>query len=151
MVNVYLPSVNAHLPPRRYLRFVAKVKGSKSGAQKGVPKPHARPLDAAFPLRLRAAMQRRKFVREDGSTMNAALAREAKCTHQVIGQYLNPDKPRKSIDALLLLSLCDALSVTPYYLMLNEGSIDDVPIGQRPMQQLRRRPAPTKLIEEKTV
>lgn len=70
--------------------------------------------------------------------MNADLAREVKCERATIGQYLSVDNPKTSIDAPLLLALCDALWVTPYWLMLNEGTIDDVEVNKIPMQELRK-------------
>lgn len=70
--------------------------------------------------------------------MNARLAAEVECTHAVIGQYLSEESPKKSIDALLLFALCDELSVTPYWLALGQGTIDDVQLETIPMQELRK-------------
>lgn len=137
MVNVYLPPVNAHLPVARYFRFVAKGKGAKRGPRKGVPKPIKRPLDNEFRERLFIAMKRAGYVREDGQPRNSALAVDAKCERATIGQYLSKDKPKRSIDAQLLLDLCDALSVTPYWLVRTEGNIEDVPLGKKPLHELR--------------
>lgn len=116
-------------------------KRAKPGPKKGVSKPYKRPLDPKFPTRLRAAMARYRLVRADGTTLNAELARKVPCERATIGQYLNEDKPRATIDAPLLLALCDALSVSPYWLMFNQGSIDDVPINKRPMEDVRKLPA----------
>lgn len=127
---------------------MAKAKGTKPGAPKGVPKPHTKRIDAQFPVRLRAAMKRAGFMWEDtGETQNAALARKANCTHQAIGRYLNVDRPPTTIDATILLDLCDPLSVTPYWLLKNQGTIDDVELKKRPFDEFRR-PKPGR-IEEK--
>jgi transcriptional regulator with XRE-family HTH domain len=138
MVNAYLPSVNAHLPRRRYVYVaVAKTKGSKRGPKKGVPKPIKRPLDDDFPERLFLAMKRRGFVREDGHALNSDLAKEVGCERATIGQYLNRDKPKRSIDVNLLLDLCDELWVTPYWLLRGDGTIEDVPKHKVPLQEFR--------------
>lgn len=71
--------------------------------------------------------------------MNADLAREAGCERATIGQYLSLEKPKKLIDAMVLLPLCDALWVTPYWLVLGEGTIDDVERNKIPMQDLRNK------------
>lgn len=126
-------------------------KKAKPGAKKGVPKPYKRPLDPHFTTRLRAAMARRGYVRPDRTTMNAELARAAKCERATIGQYLNEERPRTTIDAPLLLNLCDALSVSPYWLIFNQGTIDDVPINRRPMEQLRKLSARKETFEEVVV
>lgn len=137
MVNAHLPPVNAYLPRLHYFPGVAKQTHRKPGPRKGVPKPDKRALDIGFPDRLFDAMKRRGFVREDGHTLNAELGRAAYCTHATIGQYLNKDNPKTTINALLLLDLCDALSVTPYWLIRKEGTIEDVPLNKIPMQELR--------------
>lgn len=118
---------------------MAKTSANKPGPKKGTPKPFRRPLDDGFPRWLFDAMKRRGFVRPNGKTMNADLAREADCERATIGQYLNEDKRKKSIDAALLLDLCDALWVTPYWLLKNEGTIDDIEKNRVPLQELRRR------------
>jgi hypothetical protein len=139
MVNGHLPTVNTHLPQGRYvLAVMARTTKKKPGPKKGVPKPNRESLDKNFPLRLRQAMERRGYML-DGETLNAALAKEVKCTRQTIGQYLNADKPKKSMDAGLLLDLCDELWVTPYWLVRSEGTIDDVPKHKIPMQDVRRK------------
>lgn len=138
MVNGHLLIVNTHLLKARYVLPMAKSAGKKRGPKKGTTKPFRRPLDDEFPDRLLAAMRRRGFIRSlDGSTMNAALAREVRCERATIGQYLNKERPKRSIDALLLLQLCDELWVTPYWLARNQGSIDDVEKNRIPMQDLR--------------
>lgn len=88
-------------------------------------------------------MQRRGFVRPDGRPANSELAKEVPCERTTIGQYLDADKPRKTIDAPLLLDLCDALWVTPYWLLRNEGTIDDVPKNKIPLEELRKKTKPT--------
>jgi len=122
---------------------MAKTKGKKRGPRKGVPKPFKRPLDDYFPVRLRKAMERAGYVYADnsGRTMNAALGRSlaVTCRGATIGQYLSTEKRKPSIDALLLLDLCDALWVTPYWLAKNEGTIDDVGKHKIPMEDLRKK------------
>lgn len=114
-----------------------KTAHKKPGAKRGNPKPYKRPLDAGFPTRLKYAMARMRFINIDGSTANASLARVVNCERATIGQYLSGMK--KTIDASLLLDLCDALSVTPYYLLRNEGTLEDVPQETLPMQEVRRK------------
>lgn len=125
-------------------------KKAKPGPKKGVPKPYKRPLDQLFRVRLLAAMRRAGFWNADQTPANAELARKAECERATIGQYLSEDKPRKTIDAPLLLSLCDVLFVTPYYLVFGQGTLDDVPIGKRPMEELRKLPARREAAEETT-
>lgn len=119
--------------------MAAKKKGAKRGPKKGVPKPYKRPLDPDFRTRLLAAMKRRGFWKPDETPNQTALADEAKCEKATIGQYLNADKPRKTVDAPVLLDVCDALSVTPYWLLRNEGTIEDVPLHKVPLQEVRRK------------
>lgn len=142
-VNDHLPSVNNHLRRSRYVPWiVAKTAGKKRGSKKGTPKPYKRELDGGFRSRLHRAMARRGYVHEDGKPANAALAKEIHCSRATIGQYMSEEKPRKTIDAGLLLDLCDELSVTPYWLMRDEGSIDDVEIRKKPLEDVRfKRPA----------
>lgn len=114
--------------------MMVKVKGKRPGPKKGVPKPLKRPLDRGFPDRLRRAMGRMSLIAADDQPMNATLAGYCGCSRQVIGQYL---KGKPTIDALLLLKICDELSVTPYWLALNQGDIEDVPLYKVPMQEIR--------------
>lgn len=116
-----------------------KTKRKKPGSKKGVPKPFKRPLDDEFPVRLAQAMDRRGFIKSDGNPANSELAREANCRHATIGQYLSGQK--KTLDAMLLLDLCDALWVSPYWLARKEGTINDVEKNRIPMQEVRRRVA----------
>lgn len=148
MVNSHLPDVNTYLRRSSYgFATMAKTLHSKPGPKKGTPKPFRRPLDEGFPARLLSAMQRRGFVRPNGTTMNAELAREVKCERATIGQYLSEEKPKKSIDASLLLDLCDALAVTPYWLLRDEGTIEDVAKNKIPLEEQRRR-TPTRKTSE---
>lgn len=138
MVNTHLPFVNTHLPGARYVfAIMAKTKGKKPGPRKGSTKPLKRPLDDEFPARLLEAMGRRGFVRNDDTTMNAELARAAHCTHAAIGQYLSGTK--KTMDLFLLLDLCDALWVSPYWLVKKEGTINDVQKNKIPMEEFRKK------------
>jgi transcriptional regulator with XRE-family HTH domain len=140
MVNSYLPGVNTHLPEAAYVHcIVPGIKGKKRGPKKGQTKPLPRPLDHEFPDRLRKAMGRISLVGPGGKTLNSELASKCGCTRQAIGQYFKPDRERRTIDAILLLRLCDALSVTPYWLALNQGTIDDVPLYSIPMSDVRKR------------
>lgn len=140
MVNTHLPFVNTHLPARGYVApMAAKKKRAKPGPKKGEPKPYARPLDKKFPERLLLAMQRRRFIRTDGKPANSELAKEVPCERATIGNYLNTERPRTTIDAPLLLDLCDALRVTPYWLLRNEGTIDDVPMDKIPLEEVRKK------------
>lgn len=82
--------------------------------------------------------------------MNAELAREVKCERATIGQYLSEEKPKKSIDASLLLDLCDALAVTPYWLLRDEGTIDDVAKNKIPLQEQRRKTLTREESEDET-
>lgn len=84
-------------------------------------------------------MRRGGFFKPDGNPANSELAKKAGCSRQVIGQYLSENAPRTSIDARLLLDLCDVLSVTPYWLMKNEGTIDDVELHRIPFQDVRKK------------
>lgn len=140
MVNTHLPTVNTHLLSARYVAInMAKNTGKKRGPKKGVPKPFKNPLGPGLSTRLKAAMARAGFVGPNGDTLNSALAAEINCTRQVIGQYLNAENSKRTIDAIILLRLCDRLWITPYWLVLNEGTIEDVEKDMIPMQEKRRR------------
>ena len=140
MVNSHLPAVNAHLLGERYgFLIMAKTVGKKRGPKKGTPKPIKRMVDAEFPDRLLQAMARRGLIKQDGSPANSELAKLAGCTRQVIGQYLDKSGSKKTLDAILLMDLCDALWVTPYWLAKNEGGLHDVAEHHVPLQELRRK------------
>lgn len=140
MVNSHLPEVNTHLPFARYgFATMAKTKGKRRGSRKGETKPFRRPLDSGYPGRLLHAMRRAGYVRPDGTTRNADLATKVSCERATIGQHLSTSQPKKSIDAMLLLDLCDALWVTPYWLAKNEGTIEDVEKNKLPMEEFRRK------------
>lgn len=114
---------------------MAKPKGAKRGPKEGSAKPYKYPLAPGFPDRLRKAMGRRSLI-ENGQTRNAALGEEIGCTGAVIGQYLNGRND--TVDLVLFLRMCDALHLTPYYLALDQGTIDDVSLDKIPMQEFRR-------------
>lgn len=114
---------------------------------KGAPRTFA----AGLSMRLREAMRRRGYMKAD-STMNvSALAKNAKCSPSTIMMWLNADNPPTFIDAFVLLQLCDELSVTPYWLVWNQGTLEDVSVNAVPMQSLRGKAPPRRRqIEETT-
>lgn len=147
IVNSYLPQVNTHLPRRGYFPGMAKGIGAKRG-----PKPRTRKKPSALPLvhgfneRMREAMGRDELIPTGGRPLNSVLAKRCGCSGAVIGQYLSGDKT--TVDAVLLLRLCDALHVTPYYLALNEGTVRDIPRNKIPFEEFRKKKT-TATTEEK--
>ena len=146
-MRIYLWSIPIYLKAAKFQPMASKKKG-KPGPKKGVPKPHARPFVPGFNDRLRQAMARASLLYPNGKTRNSALAAKVGCSGAVIGQLLHPEKPRTTIDTVLLLHLCDALSVTPYYLALDQGGIEDVPLNSRPFQEARTKNANPRRIEK---
>lgn len=137
IVNRYLPEVNTHLPRLGYVPAMAKGRGAKPGPKRGSRKKGSvSPFAPGWPERLRQAMVRAGYIdRETSHAYNTVLAGYVGCTHQAIGQYLKGS--RDSCDWLVLFKLCDELSVSPYYLALNKGSVLGVAPDKIPMQDER--------------
>lgn len=89
---------------------------ARPGTPKGAPKPAKRSLDIGFAGRLKAAMSRAAH------TSIPALALKAGCTRAVLGKYLTPGKS-KTIEALLLFDLADALDVSAEWLLTGKGEM----------------------------
>ncbi len=85
------------------------------GSPKGQPKPAKRTVDADFPKRLEAA-----FAQRPGLSV-PQLAREIGCTRAVLHNYLNGKN--KTVEALLLFALADALGVAARWLLLGAGAM----------------------------
>lgn len=97
----------------------------------------ANPLGSGWRDRLMAATVRRQLVDDEGKPLYSAISKAVDCERQAIWAYFKLDKERQTVDLLLFLRLCDALSVTPYWLALGEGSIDDLPLGKKPFEEPR--------------
>lgn len=96
---------------------MAKKSRGTPGSKKGVPKPLKDKIDQGFRKRLRDAMDYRGFK------VNAELARQSQCSRQLIGQYLNDEK--SAPNPLILLRIARVLRVSPYWLILNVGTMLD--------------------------
>ena len=86
------------------------------GSPKGQPKPTKRQLDAGFSKRLGAAMK----MNPNLSTV-PELAKRVQCTRAVLGKYLSGKS--KTIEALLLFEIADALDTSPGWLLTGKGAM----------------------------
>jgi len=89
-------------------------KRRRPGSPKGQPKPAKRVLDPNFPGRLQEAIDDRP-----GLTV-PQLSRDVGCTRAVIWKYLNGGS--KTIEAILLFTLADALKVSARWLLTGAGA-----------------------------
>lgn len=89
-------------------------KPAKSGPRKGVPRALPRRLDDQFASRFSQAMAIKQFT-------EITLAKAAGCTKQAIFKYLKGES--RTIEALLLLQLADAMNVSARWLLTGEGEV----------------------------
>jgi len=101
-------AVNTDLRVNRYVWRMPKG-GKKPGSPKGVPKPLRRVLDPQFGTRLKVAMDMQPGLSVPD------LTRKVGCTRAVIWKYLNGNS--RSIDVHLFLDICEALGVSPRWLL----------------------------------
>ena len=90
-------------------------KRTRPGSPKGQPKPSKRVLDAGFPKRFGGA-----FAQRPGLSV-PQLATEVGCTRAALHNYLNGKN--KTIEALLLFLLADALNVSARWLLTGQGAM----------------------------
>ena len=86
------------------------------GSPKGQPKPSKRRLDVDFSRRLHAAMQAKPNLADVPN-----LAKRVGCTRAVLGKYLSGNS--KTIEALLLFEIADALDASPGWLLTGKGAM----------------------------
>jgi transcriptional regulator with XRE-family HTH domain len=94
-------------PNLSFPAYVSWMRRKKPGSPKGQAKPKKRRLDAGFPKRLQAAMDKKGWN-------DTELAKQAGCTKAVIGQYLSGKKT--NVDALLLFDIAEKLDVSARHL-----------------------------------
>jgi transcriptional regulator with XRE-family HTH domain len=106
------------------------------------PRGTPRGFAAGLARRFRDAMQRVGYQKPDHTMNVSALAKDAGCSPSTIMTCLDDDRAPTYIDVLVALQLCDALSISPYWLLWNQGSREDVPVKTLPMQSLRGKTPP---------
>lgn len=92
----------------------AAKKSAKTGPKKGVPRALPRRLDDQFASRFSQAMAIKQFT-------EITLAKAVGCTKQAIFKYLKGES--RTIEALLLLQLADAMNVSARWLLTGEGEV----------------------------
>jgi transcriptional regulator with XRE-family HTH domain len=112
-MSIYV-EVNANLHTARY-RYPMITKRRRPGSPKGQTKPAKRVLDSEFPKRLKAS-----FALRPGLDV-PQLAREVGCTRAVLHNYRKGKN--KTIEALLLFKMADALGVSARWLLTKEGAM----------------------------
>ncbi len=109
--------VNHYLRDASYLTSM-KIKPVAPGSKKGQAKPIKRRLDQGFSERLIMAMSA-------AGLDVPLLAKRVGCTRAVLGKYKTPGQS-KTIEAHLLFEIADALGISVYWLLKNEGNMGKV-------------------------